>query len=217
MPKVPAAYLEARRLSIVEAARRAFVQKGTQSTTMAEIAAEAGITPGAIYRYFPTKEDLIDCCLDATSAEVGQRWDQPVADTQNPLRELPELSRSTFSVLNDPQEREDSIIHLEHMLTLARDGDAENLGHHARMRRQIAAKVQARLDAAQTSGQLGSEFDTELLAEALIAVYWGARVAKLLDAEANTDGALEQVFRLLDAARIAHEGGHTTRIPDGAG
>ena len=40
VPKVPEAYLEARRSAILEAARRAFTRKGTQTTTMVEIAEE---------------------------------------------------------------------------------------------------------------------------------------------------------------------------------
>ena len=46
--KVSDAHLEARRQSIVLAACRIFSRKGVESATMAEIAAEAGISPGAI-------------------------------------------------------------------------------------------------------------------------------------------------------------------------
>lgn len=211
MPKVPPAYLEARRQSIVEAARRAFVRKGTQLTTMADIAAEVGITPGAIYRYFPTKEDLVECCLGASSDDVGQRWDQPVQADRDPLDELAELSRLTFGALNRAEEHEDALILFEHIISIARDGDETSLAEHREMSRTIAAKVAARLAAAQDRGELGPEIDARLLAEALLSFYWGARITRLLNAGADTDGQLEQLFHVLDGARIAHRAGQKTR------
>ena len=60
MARVSDAHLEARRLSILKAARRVFSEKGVAAATMADIAAVACCSPGAIYRYFESKEALVN-------------------------------------------------------------------------------------------------------------------------------------------------------------
>lgn len=59
MPKVTEAYLETRRQQILDAAIACFARKGFHQTTMEEIGAEAGLSPGVAYRYFESKEDII--------------------------------------------------------------------------------------------------------------------------------------------------------------
>lgn len=49
-----------RKNQVLEAAARCFRQVGFHSTSMAEIAQESGMSVGHIYRYFPSKESLIE-------------------------------------------------------------------------------------------------------------------------------------------------------------
>ncbi len=60
MPKVTEAYLDVRRQQIIDAAYRCFARKGFHQTTMRDIYAEAGLSPGAIYHYFDSKEEIIE-------------------------------------------------------------------------------------------------------------------------------------------------------------
>jgi AcrR family transcriptional regulator len=60
MPKVTEAYLDTRRQQIIEAAYRCFARKGFHQTTMREILSEAGLSAGAIYHYFKSKEEIIE-------------------------------------------------------------------------------------------------------------------------------------------------------------
>jgi AcrR family transcriptional regulator len=50
---------EERRREILAAAGRVFARKGFERSTTAEIAREAGVAEGTIFRYFPTKRDLL--------------------------------------------------------------------------------------------------------------------------------------------------------------
>ncbi len=59
MPRITAERQESRRAQIVDAARRCFSATGFHATSMADIAAEAGVSVGTPYRYFPSKEALI--------------------------------------------------------------------------------------------------------------------------------------------------------------
>ena len=62
-PKV----VDDRREQIMEAALRVFAQKGFANATNKDIARAAGITPGLIYHYFKSKEDLLRAVVDGRS------------------------------------------------------------------------------------------------------------------------------------------------------
>ena len=48
-----------RRRLILDAAERSFTRAGFHRTTMQDVAAEAGMSPGNLYRYFPSKDALV--------------------------------------------------------------------------------------------------------------------------------------------------------------
>src|SRR5918997_1407796 len=60
-----------RRLEILDAAQRCFVRSGFHQASMQEICAEAGMSPGNLYRYFPSKEAIIAAIAERDRAEVG--------------------------------------------------------------------------------------------------------------------------------------------------
>ena len=51
---------ELTRLKIIEAARQSFLTRGVSRTSMEQIAAEAGVTRGAIYWHFANKKEILD-------------------------------------------------------------------------------------------------------------------------------------------------------------
>jgi AcrR family transcriptional regulator len=50
---------------IMEAAKTCFVRHGFQGASMQQICAEAGMSPGALYRYFPSKEAMVEAICEA--------------------------------------------------------------------------------------------------------------------------------------------------------
>ena len=62
-PKV----VEDRRDQIIDAAMQVFAQKGFTRATNKDIAREASITPGLIYYYFESKEDLLKTIIETRS------------------------------------------------------------------------------------------------------------------------------------------------------
>jgi AcrR family transcriptional regulator len=63
-----------RRDEILAAAQRCFVRAGFHGASMQDICAEAGMSPGNLYRYFPSKEALIAGIAERDRAEVGQEF-----------------------------------------------------------------------------------------------------------------------------------------------
>lgn len=59
MPRVSQQYKDDQRAEILAAARRCFVRNGFHRTSLTDVFAEAGKSAGAVYRYFPKKEDMI--------------------------------------------------------------------------------------------------------------------------------------------------------------
>src|SRR4051812_28167297 len=56
---IQAQLIAARRNQILDAATRAFAQRGYHNTTIRQIASEAGVADGTIYIYFKNKTDLL--------------------------------------------------------------------------------------------------------------------------------------------------------------
>lgn len=70
MPKVSDEHRVAQRDRIQHAAIAVARRKGVQAATMAEIIAESGLSAGAIYGYYASKDDLI---LDLAQTVLGSR------------------------------------------------------------------------------------------------------------------------------------------------
>jgi len=60
-----------RRDEILNAAQRCFSRMGFHQTSMQQICAAAGMSPGNLYRYFPSKEAIIAGIAERDRAEVG--------------------------------------------------------------------------------------------------------------------------------------------------
>ena len=60
MPRVSEDHLTARREQILAAARRCFLRKGVHNTSMQDLIGEAGMSVGAVYRYFRSKDEIIN-------------------------------------------------------------------------------------------------------------------------------------------------------------
>jgi AcrR family transcriptional regulator len=67
MPKVRQEHLDARRQQIVDAARSRFATHGFARTSMTDIVAESGLSIGAIYRYFKSKDEIVVAVCEQAS------------------------------------------------------------------------------------------------------------------------------------------------------
>ncbi|MCQ0020046.1 TetR/AcrR family transcriptional regulator [Actinomadura madurae] len=76
MPRVSEEHLERRRRQILEAARACFVRKGIHETSMQDIFAEAGLSAGAVYRYFKSKNEIIEANVATVVGELHAFFDE---------------------------------------------------------------------------------------------------------------------------------------------
>lgn len=75
-PKVSEAYKEATRAKILRAAEKVFARQGYNAASVDDIVKESGLSKGALYGYFDSKEELF---LALRRHNVGVRVDQVIA------------------------------------------------------------------------------------------------------------------------------------------
>jgi TetR/AcrR family transcriptional regulator, repressor for uid operon len=101
MPKLKPDTQRARREHILDAAQRCFARTGFHATTMQDICKEASVSPGALYVYFASKEDLIAGLCERDRAEFAERF-QMLSEAPDFFQALKVLSQSYF-VEDDPE------------------------------------------------------------------------------------------------------------------
>ncbi|GIE99158.1 TetR/AcrR family transcriptional regulator [Paractinoplanes rishiriensis] len=84
MPRVSEDHLLARREQILTAARTCFLAKGLHNTSMQDLIQEAGLSVGAVYRYFKSKNEIINAIADTVVGGITQHIDE-VAERRLPM------------------------------------------------------------------------------------------------------------------------------------
>ena len=102
MRRINARLKSDRQTEILAAAQRCFVRSGFHGASMQDICAEAGMSPGNLYRYFPSKEALIAGIAERDRAEVAQQFAS--ADLSHGFFAVLEgMARHHFAVRSDEQ------------------------------------------------------------------------------------------------------------------
>ncbi|MCO8272453.1 TetR/AcrR family transcriptional regulator [Actinoplanes sp. TRM 88003] len=73
MPRVSEDHLTARREQILVAARACFLRKGLHHTSMQDLIKEAGLSVGAVYRYFKSKDEIIAAIAEGVVGGISQQ------------------------------------------------------------------------------------------------------------------------------------------------
>ena len=102
-----------RRERIVEAAERAFVRHGFHAATMQHVADEAGMSPGNLYRYFPSKEAIVEGLCEVDKMRRAGSF-SAFADFMARNGDLAEAIRSGMRehVLSKPPEKARMIVEI---------------------------------------------------------------------------------------------------------
>src|SRR4051794_34533397 len=84
MPKVSEEHRANRRREIVLAARKCVMEQGFHKTTMADVIRESGLSAGAVYGYFKSKEEIVAAIADDALSTVDELFEDILA-TEAPL------------------------------------------------------------------------------------------------------------------------------------
>lgn len=94
---------ELTRLSIINAAREVFLERGVSRTTMEHIATQAGVTRGAIYWHFKNKTELFNAMREQVFLPLIDRMDDTllVEGSAPPLSRIENFLCGTIQVLEE--------------------------------------------------------------------------------------------------------------------
>lgn len=73
---------------ILETARESFYREGIRAVGVDTIVERSGVAKSTLYRWFPTKDDLVEAFLRAQDAEFWEQWDKVASTVGDPLEEL---------------------------------------------------------------------------------------------------------------------------------
>lgn len=96
---------------ILSAARKIIGERGSTNLSIADIASEAGITPGSIYQYFPNRSAVLAALAEQYLNELGERiavvLDESPKDFASTVEKLDELIEVFFQMnMKDPVMRD---------------------------------------------------------------------------------------------------------------
>jgi AcrR family transcriptional regulator len=97
VPRVSEKHLTARREQILAAARACFLRNGLHATTMQDLIREADLSIGAVYRYFKSKNEIVNAIAEQVAGGITVRI-QEIADQQPPVP-LPEAMEQVLDLI----------------------------------------------------------------------------------------------------------------------
>ena len=168
--------LAARRSAILAAARDAAADGGMAAVQIAPVAIRANVAAGTVYRYFPSKADLISELIADVSRDELAAIRRAADAAPGPSSAL--AAAVTTVAVHVLQQRKLA------WGILAEPVDVDVTASRLASRREISGEIAARIDAAVRAGHLPAQ-DTALAATALLGALHESLVGPL--APDNTD------------------------------
>lgn len=88
MARVSQEHLDARRRQILEGAALCFARNGFHATSMQDVLKEAGLSAGAVYRYFSGKDELIAAVVGEVLDVLTETYEGAAVETPPPLPDV---------------------------------------------------------------------------------------------------------------------------------
>ena len=176
---------------VFEATQRAMGRRGPHELTLADIAGEAGVTPGLLVQRFGSKRDLLVALSARFAGSAGPMFAGLRAAHRAPLATLRAYAACMADLAPTPEALLRNLAYLQ--LDLA---DEVLRGHLVKNARATRREIEALLEAAVAAGELRREVDVRLLARTVEAVINGS----LMTWATYRDGpAAEALVRDLEA------------------
>lgn len=198
MPKISDQKRESRRQQILDAALACFSEDGFHQTGMADIVKRSGLSHGAVYLYFQSKDDLIEALADDRHRREAV-LNSVVQGARDPFDGLRALIAVYAQWLTDPtgEARRRVGIH----------GWAEAL-RNRRVRASVVegidmprAVIVALIERAQHDGLFKRDVSADAIARILIAMFQGFVLQKSWGQDFDVEASMEAVGQVIDGFR----------------
>jgi TetR/AcrR family transcriptional repressor of uid operon len=181
-----------RRRNILAAAERAFVRHGFHAATMQDVAVEAGMSPGNLYRYFPSKDAIVAGLCECDQEELAGDF-ASLAAAGSIIAAIELMLRKLL--VEEPRER--LLLMVEIWAESARNPVI------AAIQRKVDAMVRERLvatlEAAKRHGQAAADIDVTFAVRALMTIGAGLFKRRALEADFAGEVEVAVAIRLIEA------------------
>ncbi|KQZ02226.1 hypothetical protein ASD45_16190 [Pseudolabrys sp. Root1462] len=179
-----------RRAEILDAAERCFARAGFHRASMQDICTEAGMSPGNLYRYFPSKEALI--------AGICERNRADAVDSFNHVQEAPDFFEALAGLaryhLVDRTDDEVSIC-AEIMAESRRHPDIRQL--YQTIENDIRERMAALLQRAAERNEIRADLDPQAVAGLLMAIGDGMSWRRSVDPKFSAEESLPLILNMV--------------------
>src|SRR5215211_553438 len=193
VPRVTDEHFAARREQILTAARACFRRNGFHSTSMQDVIAEAGLSIGAVYRYFKSKDELITAIAETVLDGADQMFDELAA--QEPPDSLVKAMDRALAFI-DSQTGPDGMFPLALQVWAEAQRDPVLADFVAEKYTTIRRQFVALAARAQKGGELPQDADTAAVGAVLFGMLPGYALQRTLGAGPDKDTYLHGVRAL---------------------
>jgi AcrR family transcriptional regulator len=192
MPKLKPEEVELRRQEIIDAARCCFLRSGFHQTTTDEICHEAAITPGGLYHYFGSKEEIISAVIEDTARVAVDNMRSTAEASGNVRSAVQTLGSVFFERARDPQLESTTRLDLEIWSETLRNEKLAEITRESRtLRRQW---LESLIRQGQLEGPYTEQVDPKGFADLVMAIFDGLRLGRLLwRDDFDLEGALQSL------------------------
>lgn len=186
MPKVLPEYLELRREQILDASAACFSRRGFHATTMQDICKEADLSPGAVYRYFPSKESIIQAMCDHSANTNVEAIRAALDEAGDTWAVFTDLIRRFFVELESLKTPAACALNVELIAEAPRD---------EHIREWLTGSLEATyglfldlIKAAQDRGEVDPSLSPRSVAQVMVGLYHGFVTQKLVEPDIDVEG-----------------------------
>jgi AcrR family transcriptional regulator len=192
MARVTQAHVNARRGEILEAASNLFLRQGFSNVTMQDIATEAGLSAGAIYRYYPGKDELVQAYFEQCAGGGPANLIRQIAPEAPPIERLNHIANAVKHMW--VENRGEHVIG-EIQIAMAGIRQPEEVGPLLRnAREQLYAALIEIVIEGQRCGAIDQAFDARALAISVNAFVMGIGLIAIGSGEEQLEEQLDMMF-----------------------
>lgn len=179
-----------RRATILDAAEQCFSRTGFHQTSMSDICQAAGMSPGNLYRYFPSKEAIIAGITERHRAQIAANFDA-VENAPSFYEGMAAMAR----VYMVERSAEEVNLDIEIMAECRRNPAIAKLFYD--LEDDVKARLVKLLKTAADRGEINPSTDLESAADMVSVIADGISLRRVADRSFNVERALPLVFRMV--------------------
>ena len=214
MPKLKPEEIENRRREIVVAARACFLRTGFHQTTTDEICHEAAITPGGLYHYFGSKEEIISAVIEDTARATVADLTSTAEASGDMRSAVQALTSLFFEWARNPDIDNITRLNVEIWAETLRNEKLAEITRGSRsMRRQW---LESLIRKAKSEGVYAEQVNPRGLADLTMAIFDGLRLGRLLwKDDFDVEGALQSLV-LMQSGQLTNGTAAEMAVQEGA-